>query len=56
MEFQLLHVTDEREGDHNGRRVGVCYTADYHRQTAIRPSSKNHWPERGMVFRSAIHR
>jgi len=54
--FVPLRVSDEREGDHNGRRVGVCYPANYHRQTTVRPSRKNHWPERSMVFRPAVHR
>jgi len=50
-----LRVSDEREGDHNGRRAGVCYPANYHRQTAIRSGSKNHWLEGGMVFWPAVH-
>jgi len=50
-----LPVSDERESDHNGRRAGICYPANYHWQTAIRPGSKNHWLERGMVFRPAVH-
>lgn len=54
--FRPLRVTDEREGDHNGCRAGVCNPANYHRQTAIRPSRKNHWPAGGMVFRFAVHR
>lgn len=54
--FRPLRFSDERQGDHNGCRVGVCHTANYHRQTAIRPGSKNHWPEGGMVFWFAVHR
>lgn len=53
--FCPLRISDEREGDHNGRRVGVCDPADYHWQTTIRPSREDHWPEGSMVFRSTIH-
>lgn len=36
--------------------TGVCYPADYHRQTAFRPSCQNNRPAWSMVLWTTVHR
>lgn len=41
---------------HHGCRIGVCYPANYHRQTVIWSSGQNNWITRSLVFRFTVYR
>lgn len=54
-----LHVLcreDEREGDDDGRGIGVRDPGDDHREATVRPGREDDRAARGVVLRSPVHR
>lgn len=54
--LHVLRREDEREGDDDGRRAGVCDPADDHRKAVVRPGREDDWAARGMVLRPPVYR
>lgn len=55
--FSFFHfITAKCSRHYDGRRIGVCHSANDHRQTVIRSSGENDWITRGLVLWTPIHR